>query len=139
MTNQAFSLIERPPTVSEHQALWNAVGWGDVNITISGPSLANSLYGVVILYEEAVVGMGRIIGDGAMYYYVQDVAILPEHQNKGLGKLIMDKLIHYIETHCAGDAFVGLFAAHGKEAFYERLGFANHAPDMTGMFQVLKK
>lgn len=139
MTKQTFELIERVPTVSEHQALWEAVGWGNVNIELSAPSLANSVYGVVVTCEEAVIGMGRIVGDGAMYYYIQDVAVLPEYQGKGLGKKIIVRLMSYIEEHCVGAAFVGLFASHGNDKFYERFGFANHAPGMTGMFKVMDK
>jgi ribosomal protein S18 acetylase RimI-like enzyme len=28
-----------------------------------------------------------------MYYYIQDVAVLPEYQGKGLGKKIISKLV----------------------------------------------
>lgn len=139
MTNQIYQLIERPPTVVEHQTLWEAVGWGNVNIEVSAPSLTNSIYAVVIACNNQIIGMGRIVGDGAMYYYIQDVAILPEHQKQGLGKLIIDKLLAYISVHCVGSAFVGLFASHGNESFYQQFGFENHAPGMTGMFMVHDK
>ncbi|WP_051250921.1 GNAT family N-acetyltransferase [Paenibacillus harenae] len=137
MTIRSYELIKRLPTVEEHRTLWEAVGWGSVNTEMSGPSLARSLYGVVILCSGEIAGMGRVIGDGAMYYYIQDVAVLPAHQGEGLGKRIMDSLLAYVESHCAGAGFVGLFASHGKDTFYERFGFSNHAPGMTGMFKIL--
>ena len=70
---------------------------------------------------------------------IQDVAVLPEHQSKGIGKRIVEKLLKYIEDHCSGAAFVGLFASHGNDKFYESLGFKDHSPGMTGMFKVMDK
>ena len=64
-----------------------------------------------------------VIGDGAMYFYIQDVIIHPEHQNKGLGSKIMNTLIAHLASCCAPGATIGLLAAHGKENFYLKFGF----------------
>ncbi|PUA39451.1 GNAT family N-acetyltransferase [Paenibacillus elgii] len=137
MSNKPYEIIERPPTVLEHKTLWEAVGWGQVNIEMTGQSIANSVYCLVAVSAGNVIGMGRIVGDGAMYYYIQDVAVLPEYQNMGVGKQIIEKLLNFINDHCAGSGFVGLFASHGKDEFYEKFGFKNHSPGMTGMFLVV--
>lgn len=47
--------------------------------------LPNTKIGVTVKYGDSVIGMGRIIGDG-MCYQVVDIAVLPEHQGKGIGK-----------------------------------------------------
>jgi len=47
-------------------------------------SLAHSVYGVVVVHADQVIGMGRIVGDGFMYFYIQDVAVLPEFQGYGM-------------------------------------------------------
>ncbi|GLX65796.1 GNAT family N-acetyltransferase [Paenibacillus glycanilyticus] len=140
MAHTQYELIDRLPTVLEHKTLWEAVGWGDLNIGMSEQSLAGSLYGVVIEHAGEVVGMGRIVGDGAMYFYLQDVAVLTEHQKHGLGKLIVERLLDYIKKrrHENGLAFVGLFASHGNDTFYEQFGFKDHSPGMTGMFKVFE-
>lgn len=119
--------------------LWEAVGWGNVNIEMSERSIANSVYSLVVISEGDVIGMGRIVGDGAMYYYIQDVAVLPEHQGKGIGQRMIGKLLDYIKNSCPGAAFVGLFASQGKEQFYEKFGFKDDSSGMTGMFMVLDK
>lgn len=139
MTNKTFEIIERSPTVAEHKFLWESVGWGHVDIVMTEQSLANSVYAVVALCDGDIVGMGRIVGDGAMYFYIQDVAVRPEYQGNGLGKMIMDQLLAFINRrrHKNGIAFIGLFAASGKERFYEQYGFKDHSPEMTGMFTVL--
>ncbi|WNQ13986.1 GNAT family N-acetyltransferase [Paenibacillus aurantius] len=119
------------------KTLWEAVGWGSVNVEMTEKSIANSVYGLVAISDGNVIGMGRIVGDGAMYYYIQDVAVLPEYQNKGVGRQMIEKLLKHIKDHCPGAAFVGLFASQGKEDFYERFGFKNYSPEMTGMFMVM--
>ncbi|TVX93625.1 GNAT family N-acetyltransferase [Paenibacillus agilis] len=139
MHNKQYEIIERRPTVLEHKTLWEAVGWGNVNIDMTERSIDNSVYAVVVISDDQVVGMGRIVGDGAMYYYIQDVAVLPDYQKLGIGQQIVDKLMQYIRLHCVGAGFVGLFASQGEEPFYEKLGFKDYSPGMTGMFTVIEK
>lgn len=139
MKSKPYEIIERLPTVLEHKTLWEAVGWGSANIKMTEPSIANSIYGVVAICDGTVIGMGRIVGDGAMYFYIQDVAVLPEYQHRGIGKQMIEKLLKYIQEHRSGAAFVGLFASHGKDTFYETFGFKDHSPGMTGMFMVMDK
>lgn len=135
-----IEIIERSPTVEEHKTIWEAVGWGSIDTEMSEQSLARSVYAVVAVSEGEVIGMGRIVGDGVMYFYIQDVAVLPEHQKKGIGAMMMERLLAYIQK-CRianGIAFVGLFASQGNDKFYEQFGFKNYAPGMTGMFTVIE-
>lgn len=137
-TAQQYETFERIPTTEEHTLLWEAVGWGNVNTEMTAASLAHSVYGLVVVHESKVIGMGRIVGDGHMYFYIQYVAVLPEFQGQGIGNRIIEQLLSYIRDHSFHGAFVGLFASHGNDTFYERYGFKNHAPGMTGMFKVME-
>ncbi|WP_058302807.1 GNAT family N-acetyltransferase [Gorillibacterium timonense] len=141
MAHNPYIILERYPTVEEHRALWEAVGWGPIDPEMAEASLASSVYAIVVACDHKIVGMGRIVGDGAMYHYIQDVAVLPTHQKQGVGGLITRHLIDYIKNrrHPGGIAFAGLFAAQGSESFYEGFGFQNHAPGMTGMFTVYRE
>jgi ribosomal protein S18 acetylase RimI-like enzyme len=38
---------------------------------------------VVVTLEGALIGMGRIVGDGGTSYQVVDIAVRPEHQGAG--------------------------------------------------------
>lgn len=69
--------------------------------------------------------MGRLVGDGVMYWYLQEIIVLPEYQGKGIGKSIVNRLIEYIKnTAIPGTKIeIGLTAVKGKEPFYEKLGF----------------
>ena len=79
------------------------------------------------IVNNEVVGMGRIVGDGVMYWYLQEIIVLPEYQGKGIGTGIVNYLLDYIKKHTEDETFtsVGLTAAEGKTSFYERFGFQN--------------
>jgi len=137
--SQAYKIVERLPSVDEYLRLCKAVGWESVmNFEVANSALSHSLYGVVVTSGEQVVGMGRIIGDGAIFFYIQDIAVDPGHQRSGLGTMILDALLKHLSEAAPEKAFVGLFAAEGSNQFYERYGFRDWSPGMTGMFLVKK-
>jgi len=108
-----------------------------MNFDVAEEAIANSLYAVVIEHNGETVGMGRIVGDGKIYFYIQDIVVSPEHQNQGLGKKILENFCEYLKANAPQKSFVGLFAAAGKAPFYERFEFADYSPNMTGMFRVI--
>jgi ribosomal protein S18 acetylase RimI-like enzyme len=125
------------PTLEEYVTLCSSVGWEEyMNFDVAETSLAHSVYSVMVKDRNEVIGMGRIVGDGAIYFYIQDVVVHPDYQCKGIGKEIMDELMRYIKEKAPSKAFVGLFASQGKEAFYEQYDFKDYSPNMTGMFKV---
>jgi ribosomal protein S18 acetylase RimI-like enzyme len=127
----------RPPTAEEHRHLAVRVGWEHgFNWEVLPASLAASLGGIVALDGNTAIGMGRIVGDGAMYFYIQDVAVDPAYQGRGIGQRIVDALMQSIRDASSGPVFVGLFATDAALPLYERNGFSKG--DMTGMFQVVE-
>jgi GNAT superfamily N-acetyltransferase len=132
-----YQLIERVATPSEYRALCTAVGWGPViNFEAATEALPNSLYGVVVVCEDRTVGMGRVVGDGVIFYYLQDIAVLPEHQGQGVGRRIVERLVGRVKADAPEKAFLGVFAAAGTERFYEGYGFRDWEV-LTGMYQVV--
>ncbi len=69
------------------------------------------------------MAIGRVMGDGAMYYYIQDVVVRPTHQGLGLGNQIMQQIEKYLLENASKNAAIGLFAAKGKEGFYQKYGY----------------
>jgi ribosomal protein S18 acetylase RimI-like enzyme len=132
-----FEVVERAPTLEEYREICAAVGWQDVvNFSVAQTSLGNALHSVVVTHAGQAVGMGRIVGDGAIYFYLQDVAVLPAYQDRGVGNLIMENLLAYLDRHAPDKAFIGLFAASGTYAFYEQYGFGKHRT-LTAMFKIM--
>jgi len=136
MAGQDLNIVERLPTVEEYQALRRAVGWAEVDAQAVARGLTSSLFSVCVMHEGNVIGCGRVVGDGGIYFYVQDVMILPAYQRQGLGRRIMDAIMAYIAAHAGSNSFIGLMAANGVAPFYYRYGFSERPPNRPGMFRM---
>ena len=132
---EGYGLVERDPTVQEYQRLRRAVGWSVMSDEGVAAGLPNALYSVVLERDGEAVGLGRIVGDGGPYFYLQDVIVLAEHRGLGLGATIMDAMMAYLERTAHPGAFVGLMAAVGAVSFYERYGFRRRSEAQPGMFR----
>lgn len=133
MNEEGFELVEREPTVGEYRSFRQAVGWSDVSDGGVTTGLKNALYSVVLLHNKKPIGCGRVVGDGGIYFYVQDIIVLPEYQGLGFGRLIMDNIMDYLRGGAKPGAFIGLMAAEGVARFYERYGFEVRPDDAPGM------
>jgi GNAT superfamily N-acetyltransferase len=129
-------MVERIPTVEEYLALREAVGWGRLDEQMTASGLAHALFTVCLLHKGKVIGCGRVIGDGGLYFYLQDIIVLPAFQGKGLGKRLMQAILGYLEEHALPGAFVGLMAARGASSFYTQFGFAVRPSERPGMFRL---
>ncbi|TMU87256.1 GNAT family N-acetyltransferase [Bacillus sp. BHET2] len=130
-------LLHTFPTIDEYIDLCTSVGWKDfMNFDVAEISIRNSVFSVIVKENHNIIGMGRIVGDGAIYFYIQDIVVHPEYQGRGIGKDIMSALMEYLEENAPEKAFIGLFASKGKEEFYEKYDFNDYSPNMTGMFKV---
>lgn len=77
--------------------------------------------------------MGRVISDGGWYFHVVDIAVLPEHQRKGLGDLIMTAIMDRIRQEAPPGAYVNLLADPPGRKLYQKHGFVETAPQEVGM------
>lgn len=114
---------DEPPSASDFALIRTLVGWENPQLSILQISIDSSLFWVSVYLDNKLIGCGRVIGDGAMYFYVQDVIIHPLHQKQGLGTKIMQYVSQYIAAYCPSGSTVGLLAAKGKEEFYLKHGF----------------
>jgi len=133
-----MTLEYRTPTVSEYKLLRASVGWWKTDEKTTEAALNNSLFSLVAIENNNIVGLGRIIGDGGLYFYIQDLIVHPEFQKNGLGKRLMDELMSYLKANAKSGAFIGLMAAKGLEKYYESFGFKAREDDAPGMYQVIK-
>ena len=78
--------------------------------------------------------MGRIVGDGAVISYVQDLVVVPEAQGMGVGSRILDGLREYVEsiTEPGTRMMLCLMCAKGREVFYLKHGFMARPTDALG-------
>ncbi|MGK5030649.1 GNAT family N-acetyltransferase [Janthinobacterium sp. DSP2-3-3] len=121
------------PTIATYQQLRVAAGLSAKTTEAAAKGLPHSLFAVQVLHGDTVVGMGRVIGDGGCFFQVVDIAVLPAHQGKGLGKLIMREIMQFIETEVPESAYISLIADGQAQDLYAQFGFQHTAPASVGM------
>ena len=121
------------PTIATYQQLRVAAGLSAKTTEAAAKGLPHSLFALQVLHGDAVVGMGRVIGDGGCFFQVVDIAVLPAHQGKGLGKLIMREIMQFIETEVPESAYISLIADGQAQDLYAQFGFQHTAPASVGM------
>jgi ribosomal protein S18 acetylase RimI-like enzyme len=124
-------LREELPSVTEYVRLREETELGPRTTDAAKRALPNSIYGVTIVADEEVIGMGRLIGDDGCFYQIVDIAVTPAYQGQGLGTEIMQALVDYLHENAPPSAYVSLIA--DVNGFYERFGFEETAPDSKGM------
>lgn len=104
-------------------------------------ALTHTLFSVVVWEGTRPVGIGRVVGDGRIVFFIKDVVVEPNRQRQGIGRLVMKELMDYISSNGCANAYVGLMALTGKEGFYEKFGFRVRPFDGqgSGMTQLINR
>lgn len=131
----SYEIVPRVPGVEDYRRIRNEAGLDDKTPEAARKGLHGTWFGVSVLHENRTVGMGRIIGDGGCFFQIVDIAVLPEHQGKGVGKRIMAALTKYLGEHAPTSAYVSLIADGEAHRLYRQYGFVPTAPQSIGMYR----
>ena len=121
-----ITLVENSITIDEYLYLRAQVGWVQLTDRQAQLAIDNCLYTVKAVDENGyLLGMGRIVGDGAVICYIQDLVVIPEAQGKGVGSMIINSLIDYVKSikEEGTTMMLCLMCAKGREPFYEKHNF----------------
>jgi ribosomal protein S18 acetylase RimI-like enzyme len=134
-----YLLVDGPPTVPDYLALRLRSGLSPRRGDQAAAGLRGSWAAVHVVHRDTggTVGMGRVLGDGGWYFHIVDMAVLPEHQRRGLGDAILTALLRAIRDHAPAGAYVNLLADPPGRRLYERHGFRDSAPRSAGMARTL--
>ncbi len=135
----AYTVRLATPSVADYRRLRQEAGLSPKTAEAAERGLPNTLFAVQILAGDEVVGMGRVIGDGGCFYQVCDIAVLPLHQGRGLGKTIMREIMRYIEQEVPESAYISLIADGQAYLLYQQFGFVLTAPRSVGMGLVKRR
>ena len=128
-----YELRTGVPPVADYRRLRAASGLTPRSEAASVAGLPRSCHGVHVVRDGAVVGMGRIVGDGALVFTICDVAVDPGHQGRGLGHAIMGALVGHLQASVPAEAYVSLVADGEAHRLYAKFGFEPVMPAGIGM------
>lgn len=103
-------------------SLYTSVGWE--NYTRSPQMLErayeNSFLKIAAFDGEQLIGMVRVVGDGASVVLIQDLLVRPEYQRKGIGS----KLMRAVLERCKDVYQIELMTDNTEKTilFYQSLG-----------------
>ena len=107
--------------------LYSAVGWtaytADMKALEQG--IRHSLLILGAYENEELIGLVRVVGDGATIVFVQDLLVLPEKQRQGIGTALMKAVLE----RYSGVRQIVLATDNTckTKAFYKSLGFSEYA------------
>lgn len=128
-----MELLYNKLTSKDYNGLRKTVNWDVLKPKRVEKILDKSFCTIVVKKDCQAIGMGRLVGDG-LIFFVMDVVVNPVYQRQGVGTKILNSLIDYVrkETPFNDFSIIQLISEKGKENFYMNLGFTIVPNDETG-------
>jgi ribosomal protein S18 acetylase RimI-like enzyme len=108
----------RPIPPASVRALYDAVAWwpGRTEVDIAAVLARDPAVGA--WDGSRLVGFARLVSDGRLRAYVEDVVVHPDYRRKGIGRSLVCRLVA-----STGARTISLFAEDGLVDLYGSLGF----------------
>lgn len=127
-----MTLKYKKPSAAEYLQIRYDCGFGKVSLMESEKSLNNSLFTVSFYHSKELIGFGRIIGDGILYFYIADVLVHPKKRGAGVGNRIIKELLSYLKNKATKSSTIAVISFRNKESFYIKHGFEMCPNDIFG-------
>jgi ribosomal protein S18 acetylase RimI-like enzyme len=83
------------PTVSEYIGVRTAMGWGSIDEETANRTLQAAAFTVCLRRRDRLAGVARVMGDGAMYFFLADLIVDPEFRGSRYGDRLMQAVTSY--------------------------------------------
>lgn len=93
-------MLRKEPNVLTPQIyaeLRRKVDFQEYSLEDVAQALEKTLFSVVIFDDDKPIGIGRIVGDDRIVFFIKDVVVDPEYQKQSIGYTIMHSLMTYIQ------------------------------------------
>jgi GNAT superfamily N-acetyltransferase len=127
-----YTFHEELPAGSRYNELRELVGWGALDPDAVARALPRSVFGVTARFKGEVIAFARVIGDGELCFYIQEVVVHPDHQKQGIATTFMEYIIEFLKKNAHKRSYIGVFTGKGLEGFYRRYGFWERPNDVMG-------
>lgn len=120
--------------VGTYLELRDSVNWKKLTKEQAKKALEHSLYYICAYEDNRAVAMGRLVGDGAVICYVQDLIVCPQYQHRGVGAHILAQLVEYCRQLRMENTelMLCLMCAKGREEFYKKFDFIPRPTEQLG-------
>lgn len=125
-----------PPEVQAYCDLRVKAGMSPKSVVAARNGLPNGCFNITIYEDQQLIGMGRVIGDGGTTFQIVDIAVDPDYQGQGYGRVILEKIMEYINSIAEKGTYVSLIADYPADKLYEKFGFKTTEPKSGGMYIV---
>jgi len=125
--NSLNATYETALSIDDYLFIRKAQAWDDLEYSQGAMALKNSIFIISCKVDFKTIGFVRLIGDMATSFYIQEIAVLPEYQNQGIGKELMKRAILFVKSCLKNDwkATIRLKSMPKAKSFYENLGFVS--------------
>ena len=115
---------ERIPDIGAYNELRVRSGKDNgIDPKMADRAIHNSLYLVSAYDGDKLIGLGRVVGDGAVTFAVTDIMVDRAYQNHGVGDRIMDHIETYLDGVSDEHSFIMLIARIPSDHLYRRHRF----------------
>lgn len=87
--------------------------------------------------DSKLLGMGRVIGDGAYFFQIVDIIVSPLQKDKGIEDIILKGLLTYLDGVSSENTHITVMADVSSIKLYQKFGFNLVYPDFYGMSRSL--
>ncbi|MFT3983258.1 MAG: GNAT family N-acetyltransferase [Lachnospiraceae bacterium] len=118
----------------DYNRLRAEVNWKTLPQEQALAGIVHSAYLVACRDGENAVATARVLWDGGYVAYICDVIVSPTYQKMGIGRELVNRILNYLKSQLKEGWFimVTLVSAHGKEPFYEKIGFIKRPNEQYG-------
>ncbi len=110
---------ERPIAPQAVCTLYTSIGWWPLRTQEEMAQVLKDALAIGAWEGDHLVGFARVVSDHHFRAFIEDVAVQPDYQRRGLGRLLLTRLLDafpHIET-------LTLFCQSSLVPFYEEHGF----------------
>lgn len=127
-------ITEEVPQLKEYIDLRFDAGLPEVEESIAETALNRSLLSVLVRDgNDRLIGMGRVIGDGALYSQLVDVMAAASYRDQGLEETIVSELLARLKKIAPSGAEVTVITDVPGIKLYQHAGFKLLYPERYGM------
>ncbi|MCT1403949.1 GNAT family N-acetyltransferase [Paenibacillus sp. p3-SID867] len=128
------NITEEFPQNQEYMDLKAVTGLPEVEISAIATALNRSVLSLLARDDnDRLIGMGRVVGDGAFYFQLVDIMVAASHLDQGVEEMIVSELLSRLKKIAPSGAEVTVITDVPGIKLYQHAGFKLLYPDRYGM------